>query len=281
MNAKYLVSAAGLFVLAAAQICLAQAAKSDGPCVAVSARAAGNTIEMTGTNKTAATITIVLKVTESNAASSQVLSVTETIPPGMQKTLACVTNTKAGVFDCAYTYRYALGNASAKHDASYLYRLPYSTGQWHKVQQSFGGSFSHTGALYYAVDFAMPEGTPVLAAREGFVVMTESSHRESGPDRSFKDKANCVLIEHTDGTIGAYMHLKHNGVLVKTGDIVGRGQVIAYSGVTGWSTGPHLHFSVHRLFGDDDLGESVPFKFETDHGVVEKPVVGMTYTDKE
>jgi murein DD-endopeptidase MepM/ murein hydrolase activator NlpD len=246
--------------------------------VAVSARAAGNTIEMTGTNKTAATITIVLKVTESNAASSQVLSVTETIPPGMQKTLACVTNTKAGVFNCAYTYRYALGNASAKHDDSYVYQLPYATGQWHKVDQSFGGSFSHTGSLYYAVDFTMPEGTPVLAAREGFVVMTESSQREGGPERSFRDKANCVLIEHTDGTIGAYMHLKQNGVLVKTGDIVGRGQVIGYSGATGWATGPHLHFSVHRLFGDDDLGESAPFKFESNQGVVERPVVGMIYT---
>ncbi len=99
--------------------------------------------------------------------------------------------------------------------------------------------------IQYAVDFSMPEGTTVCAARDGVVVDLMESSEVGGPDRNYKDDANFVSIAHDDGTIGEYVHLKRDGVLVEIGDKVKAGQPIALSGNTGYSTAPHLHFGVY------------------------------------
>jgi murein DD-endopeptidase MepM/ murein hydrolase activator NlpD len=62
---------------------------------------------------------------------------------------------------------------------------------------------------------------------------------------SYKNKANYIIIKHSDGCYGCYWHLQKNGVLVKTG-VVAKGQQIAVSGATGQVLSPHLHFSVKR-----------------------------------
>lgn len=84
------------------------------------------------------------------------------------------------------------------------------------------------------IDIAMPEGTPVSSAAPGRVVFSGFS---SG-------YGNCVIIEHDNGLTSLYAHNSLN--LVKTGDFVDKNKVIALSGSTGRSTGPHLHFEVRR-----------------------------------
>lgn len=90
----------------------------------------------------------------------------------------------------------------------------------------------------------MPEGTPVCASRGGVVYRVINHFKEGGTHPAFKPKANAIYILHPDDSIGAYVHLMHLGNCVVAGDAVNRGQIIGYSGNTGWSGTPHLHFHV-------------------------------------
>jgi murein DD-endopeptidase MepM/ murein hydrolase activator NlpD len=97
------------------------------------------------------------------------------------------------------------------------------------------------GVGLYAIDFEMPIGTPLLAARAGKVVAIQDKF----PDGNDKDlEENFVMVRHGDGTVARYIHLKQNGVLVVLGAEVRQGQRIALSGNTGQTGGPHLHFDV-------------------------------------
>ncbi|AOB32456.1 hypothetical protein AKI39_19600 [Bordetella sp. H567] len=86
------------------------------------------------------------------------------------------------------------------------------------------------------LDFAAPRGTPILAAAGGVVLA-------AGADAGYGQR---VDIDHGDGLTSRYAHASE--VLVKAGDLVERGQLIARVGSSGVSTGPHLHFEV-RLAG--------------------------------
>ena len=106
------------------------------------------------------------------------------------------------------------------------------------------------------MDIAMPEGTPIIAARGGMVVKVENG--QSG--RGSNPAGNFVRILHPDGTMGVYLHLMRDSVVVKEGQRVRQGQMLAKSGNTGNSTGPHLHFVVQRNVG---LAlESIPYRFD-------------------
>jgi len=135
-------------------------------------------------------------------------------------------------------------SATASHNDSYLYSLPIEIGKKVRISQGFNGSKSHTAVhSRYAIDFDIPVGTKIYAAREGVVVYAISHFKKSGGSTYVK-KANKIVILHNDGTFAAYSHLDHDGALVKKGDVVERGQHIGYSGNTGFSNGPHLHFAV-------------------------------------
>ena len=107
-----------------------------------------------------------------------------------------------------------------------------------------GPSGTHTGMVRWAWDFALPIGTPIVAARDGIIAAAVDSFSGSGRRISDKPRANFVVVRHTDGTYSRYYHLEQGSNAVRVGDTVVAGQTIARSGNTGFSSGPHLHFDV-------------------------------------
>ncbi len=163
----------------------------------------------------------------------------------------------------------------------YLYALPFSTGEAHRVIQSFNGRFSHKDDRAFAVDFAMPEGTIVRAARDGVVVAFNDKAVGHSLDPALRDRehANWIVVLHDDGTLGQYWHLMPGGVAVRIGQHVARGDVLGKSGFTGFATSPHLHFDVSTA-RDGLHVRTFPFAFKTraDDTIGEAPVDGETYT---
>jgi hypothetical protein len=133
--------------------------------------------------------------------------------------------------------------------------VPFACGRIHTVSQGHDtGSHKHNDT--YAWDFRMPEGTPIVAAKDGTVRMARGDSTEGGCDEKFAPKANYVVISHGDGLETQYLHF--NAVVVKPGERVKQGQLIGFSGATGWSCGPHLHFKVARETGRGWNNPSVP-----------------------
>jgi murein DD-endopeptidase MepM/ murein hydrolase activator NlpD len=107
--------------------------------------------------------------------------------------------------------------------------------------------------MTYSVDFLLSEGTEIIASREGTVVFVkdDGTKNYSGKDSAkgddaYKNRMNHIEVKHGDGTYASYSHLQHKSSIVKIGQKVKQGQVIAKSGNTGWSTEPHLDFNVYR-----------------------------------
>lgn len=177
-------------------------------------------------------------------------------------------------FAYRFSYHFMPGDFHARADAAARYKLPFPADRHFRISQAFGGMASHVGAQnYYAVDIGMPEGTPVLAARDGVVMTVDNDFFGAGLDMSrYGDRANNVRIVHADGTMAVYAHLELESVRVHVGDRVRAGQLLALSGDTGYTNGPHLHFCVQR--NDDMELRSVPFEFTGLEGDF-TPVAGM------
>jgi murein DD-endopeptidase MepM/ murein hydrolase activator NlpD len=111
-----------------------------------------------------------------------------------------------------------------------LESYPYLSSSYGWRRNPFNGQMSRHEGL----DFSAPSGTPIRAATGG-VVRTVTMQSGYG---------NMVEIDHGEGLITRYAHAKV--ILVKEGELVTRGQMIARVGSTGLSTGPHLHFEVRR-----------------------------------
>src|SRR5262245_38059744 len=140
----------------------------------------------------------------------------------------------------------ALGRIDADHDDAYLYRLPYGDDVSFPIIQGYSAKLSHHGAERYTLDFGMPVGTPVHAARDGVVVLVEDSHDLGCPREECGRFANFVVVLHSDGTTGEYFHLERGSAQVHVGERVTRGQWLACSGNTDSSTGPTTHCGVYR-----------------------------------
>lgn len=154
-----------------------------------------------------------------------------------------------------------VGSAAFGHpDADYVYSLPFK-GRSYKVSQATDGP-THKGAARHALDFPMPIGSGVYAARPGKVIAAHGDHPDAKADASAHEHpANYVSVRHDDETIAQYRHFRQGGVVVKKGDDVRAGQLLGYSGNSGHSTGPHLHFNVVHKHGSGR--ESVRVKFRT------------------
>ena len=158
--------------------------------------------------------------------------------------LAAVDDNVAPVAE--YRFIWIPGAPETEHDADHLYRAPFAVARSYPITQAFPVGITHlTPDSYYAVDLAMPVGTDIYAARAGIVFEVASTNFRGGTDAD-QDmaSANIVRIMHDDGSQAAYAHLNWNSIRVRPGDRVARGQYIADSGNTGFSSGPHLHFVV-------------------------------------
>lgn len=121
--------------------------------------------------------------------------------------------------------------------------LPFQAGAEYLVLQGNNGPYGHTRHAAYAFDFKMESQTMVTAARSGRV---ERVIQLFVDDNGTPGEENLIVIEHSDGTFGRYYHLAHGGSMVFEDQYIAQGQPIGYSGNSGASAGPHLHFDVTK-----------------------------------
>lgn len=166
------------------------------------------------------------------------------------------------------------GDPNANHQPARAYRAPFAIANEYRISQAFPSGQTHdTPDSYYAVDIAMPIGTGIYAARDGIVFDVASDNFQGGldPERDGAN-ANIVRILHDDGSHAVYAHLNWNSIRVRPGERVQRGQYIADSGNTGFTSGPHLHFAVMVNRGMRLV--SVPVTFEGPNSIALEPATG-------
>jgi murein DD-endopeptidase MepM/ murein hydrolase activator NlpD len=165
----------------------------------------------------------------------------------------------------SYNYRAVFGDIyKMSFDQDHRYDLPFKSGSRYRIEQGYNGRFTHQGEN--ALDFNMPEGSQVRAARAGVVIAVVQRYNETCLREECKTMANYVLIFHSDGTIADYSHLKYNEARVAVGDTVKKGDLLALSGSTGYARGPHLHFVCY--LPDLEKRRTVKTKFRTGNGSV-------------
>jgi murein DD-endopeptidase MepM/ murein hydrolase activator NlpD len=221
-------------------------------------------------NQIAGPVQVSLDVTESsNIVSEPPLPQTVVLGANEDRVLALIRRADeslAGGFKL--NFKAVPGDPSARPQDT-DYRLP--LGGAYRLDQGFGGSFSHTDEQSrYAIDLAVDEGTPVLAAREGTVMQVENDFYGGGLNKEkFASRANVVRVLHGDGTMAVYAHLKPESVVVHTGKHVYVGTKLGESGNTGFSTGPHLHFCIQVNLGMQLV--SIPFRMTGPNGPISIP----------
>ena len=227
---------------------------------------AGNEHTMTFVNKIAGPVAVQLEFGDAENVAAEPPLPLRTVLGRFEQRLVAKAFPADRYRNSRFGLRYvaAPGDPSARHDDAVRYSVPFAAGTRFVLAQGFNGPFTHTGAQSrYAVDLGVDEGTPVLCAREGSVMMVEQDFFGAGLDQErFGNRANHVRILHDDGSMGVYAHLQLESARVQAGQRVRRGQVVGLSGNTGFSTGPHLHFAV-QVNRDMELA-SVPFRFEGD-----------------
>lgn len=125
---------------------------------------------------------------------------------------------------------------------------PFPKGKSYKIIQGYEGKFTHSD-LYsrYAIDFNLLVGDTICSADKGFIVGLIQDYKDHGTTKEWltHDKSNYLTIYHPhSGLYTQYVHLDHQGAVVKLGDWVEQGQPIGIAGMTGFTTTPHLHFNV-------------------------------------
>lgn len=154
-----------------------------------------------------------------------------------------------------------LKGGKVKPDNSYIYHLPFANGNKYFLVQAYNSKFSHANEL--SLDFKIKKGSKICAAREGIVTATKEDSDVGGLKDEYYNEGNHIIITHNDGSIAMYWHLQKNDVLVNIGDTITKGQLIAYSGNTGYTAFPHLHFQVQNKNGGD-----IATRFVTKKGIM-------------
>ncbi|MFA6432307.1 MAG: M23 family metallopeptidase [Candidatus Paceibacterota bacterium] len=123
---------------------------------------------------------------------------------------------------------------------------------------------SHVGPFVNAIDFLVPDGTIVLAARDGAIIDIKEDSSEWGDNPRFRDKLNYVTVDHGNGEFSQYCHLRKGSVAalgLSLNRLVSAGQQIAVVGKTGWTDRDHLHFIVFKKVEGGDGFKSLKIQF--------------------
>lgn len=129
------------------------------------------------------------------------------------------------------------------------------------LSQGTRGS-THQGRMKYAYDFGVPIGMPVYAMQGGRVIGVRDKYPDKGGRRRNAEKFNFIWLEHSNGVRSAYIHLQQNfkrKIPIRLNDWVRTGDLIGFSGNSGWSSAPHLHVEVHSI-SDSGFGQTLPFE---------------------
>jgi len=249
--------------------------------VCVAPQPAGGRIELVATNLQPWPLTVSLRVDTESMVVDPAAEVTRSLDGDERQVLMVLAHADADPGDTEeqdyrYEFDWTVGRTDAVHDDDHVYQLPFASGESFPVLQGYGARFSHTGLERWTVDFDMPVGTPVHAARGGVVVRVQERHDRSCWEPGCGRYANFVVVLHEDMTTGEYYHLMHRGASVSVGQQVEPGALIGYSGDTGKSTMPHLHFGVYRA-SSWGRTQSLPVRFDTAAGLVEQPRSGRRY----
>lgn len=234
----------------------------------------GDSVELRARNLQDFPLTFTLKVESDSYSVDGATAVTRTLRP-QQTESAFVLRLREDrqIDDFNWHLKWAIGVYDANHDDDHLYAFPYAPGQSFRIMQGFGSRFSHAGIEEFALDFEMPIGTPVHAARSGVVARVHEASSFGCFEQGCGRFANFIVVLHNDGTTGEYYHLKKDSVFVEPGDSVASGQLIGLSGNTGYTASPHLHFAVYRATNDGET-QSVPIRFQSAVGVISRPRSG-------
>ena len=224
-------------------------------------------------NRLGGPVEIEIRFTESNAIDAlPALPLRQVLPASQRRVLLTrVSAVAAGQAPSFGLYMTTVPGDPRSVEHVVNYSLPLDDHSGWQLGQVFHGGFSHHDEQnLYAVDLIVPEGTPVLAARAGIVMQTESGFDRAGLNaEKFAERANLIRILHDDGSMAVYAHLQENGVYVRVGQRVELGQQIGITGNTGFSSGPHLHFCVQINRGLRLV--SVPFRMVGPNGYLPLP----------
>lgn len=122
----------------------------------------------------------------------------------------------------------------------------------HKIWHSDKGVYDLTNAI----DFLCNEGTPIKSALDGEVIdivnnIKENYNKKEPPSKKImpeeKQDGNYIVIKHKNNEFSQYSHFGYKKIVTKKGKKIKEGELIGYSGNTGWSIKAHLHFLVFKF----------------------------------
>ncbi|MFZ5638528.1 MAG: M23 family metallopeptidase [Pseudomonadota bacterium] len=234
-----------------------------GPIAGLRFETRGDRIEVWADNRLSGPIEVELRPVAGRVAGTEPALPARTVVPALDRRIvARLPKGTTAQFDLDAVH----GDPRAQaEDIEYGYPLRTTALQ---IEQGWGGGYSHRDPENrYGVDFAADIGTDVIAARAGTVMEIEAGFAQAGRDpNGDASRANFVRIAHADGSMALYAHLDAGGVLVREGQRVRKGETIARSGNTGFTTGPHLHFAVQVNRGM--RLESIPFRMFGPQGIL-------------
>jgi murein DD-endopeptidase MepM/ murein hydrolase activator NlpD len=247
----------------------ARSGSAGAPQMSVQARSIEGGVALVAVNGCACTVEFAVK-----AATPTGERTGHAVVPAQSERVLLELEAADGPSTIRFEYGYFVGEPGAQHRPSQPYRAPFATARRFMVTQAPPTAVTHVDASSRnAIDIDMPVGTAVHAARAGTVINVAARHFRSGLTPQHMDEANFVQVLHDDGTYAIYAHLQLDTVRVRPGQRVARGEYLANSGNTGFSSGPHLHFVVLRNAGM--RSESVPVTFAGPAGASVIPTTGQ------
>lgn len=188
--------------------------------------------------------------------------------PGARSLFTSQPDRLGQAWRCHVSTSWIRGDPSLESVERCAFGLPFAARGAATVIQGVDGEPTHKGERRHAIDFALPEGTPLLAARDGVVDYVLDDARDGE-----RPEGNEVLILHADGSHSGYAHLQRGSVVVKPGDSVSRGALIARSGQTSsLPIAAHVHFEIFSW--QRDRRRSVPFELRLPDGSCQTPALG-------